>query len=505
MKKNRILFDHKCIGLICLVSALFVLICSTTTTPLMGIPVGGDSAMFQTIGKYWAQGVRPYSGLWDSKGPLIFLINALGYLITGSKMGVFILQCCNMVITALLVYRMLRIRFFEGKALLSTIIFLVGISLVYQIGNTVEEYCLPLLMLSFTMLYRWNCDWCKGKSVMHPPYAAFVYGLCFSVCFLTRITNAVGLCAAILVIVIVLLIKKNVRNLLENALAFIGGATLGILPFVLYFAAYGELDEMWYGTIAYNLEYAGASGLKWNSLTDALEGILGLSITIFAMSIGALLIAGSEHGRCAGIMWFVSTMAMLVYLVNTNGYLHYALVAAPFFPIMLLIIDEYYVQERARVKSTALRGICVMSCIVMVICGAWGMRGRLGEYYYAYYRLPMGLEIEPNDMAVALCKQIPKDERESFIAYNCKSGLYLHMDVCPKYRFFTMQDWAANCSTTLKPKILETYQQGDAKWILMVTGSDEDVYEIIRSRYTLVDQVQVPYSKEYYQLFRLNE
>lgn len=45
---------------------------STSTSPLYNIPYAGDTAMFQTIGKYWAEGSLPYVDLWDSKGPLIF-------------------------------------------------------------------------------------------------------------------------------------------------------------------------------------------------------------------------------------------------------------------------------------------------------------------------------------------------------------------------------------------------------------------------------------------------
>lgn len=505
MKSTGLCSDRNCIVLICIVAALFVMICSLTTTPLMGIPTGGDSAMFQTIGKYWLQGVRPYTGLWDSKGPMIFFVNAIGYLLTGSKTGVFLLQVCCMIITSLLAYRMLRIRFSEGRALLSTLLFLIVISLDYQIGNTVEEYCLPLLMLSFLMMYQWSCAWCVGETQDHPPLASVTYGLCFAICFLTRITNAVGLCAAVFVIICALIIKKRWINLAKNAAAFIGGIVLELVPFVLYFAAYGELDEMWYGTFGYNLEYAGASGLKWDSLTSTIEGLLGLCCVIFALIVGLILLLCCEKRQVAGMMWSVSAAVMLMYLLNTNGYLHYALVAAPFFPIVLLELDELLSQYCQGVKTAALRVFCVLICVTSLISGAWGMRGRLGSYYFTYYRVPKGLEVEPNDAAVALCQQIPQRERDSFTAYNCKAGLYLHLNVCPKYRFFTMQDWAAKCSFTLKPKILETYRQGDAKWILFATGSDADVYEIIKSRYSLWDQVQIPYSKEYYQLFRLNE
>lgn len=505
MKKRILNHEEGCIILLLVTASIFVLICSTTTTPLMPIPEGGDSAMFQTIGKYWAQGVCPYTGLWDSKGPMIFFINAIGYWMTGTKTGVFVLQVFNMMAVSVITFKMLKKQLNDIGALWGTLLFLLVILLDYGVGNTVEEYCLPLLMISYLMIYDWSCSWCKNWGAEHPPRAAFIYGLCFAICFLTRVTNAVSLCAVVFVIVCVLIANRSWRNLLMNAGAFIGGTACLILPFAMYFAKNGALGEMWYGTIGYNLEYTEASGLKWKTMTSVIEGCLGYCGSIFLLAIGFIMIISSRNRRKSGVLWIASAVIMLVYLMNTNGYLHYALVAAPFFPITIIEIVGLLREIPERKNKAVLHGLIILICAVSLVSGAWGMRGRLGDYYYEYYRLPRGIDIEPNEVALALCEQIPSKERMSFSAYDCQPGLYLHMDVCPRYRFFTMQDWAAKCSTTLKPKMLETYQNGDAKWVLISTGSDVDVYEIIQSRYSLWDQVQIPYSKEYYQLFRMNE
>ena len=60
--------------LFCLVlAALFVSAFSYGTSPFYVNHAFSDSAMFQVIGKGWAEGSLPYVDLWDSKGPLIFL------------------------------------------------------------------------------------------------------------------------------------------------------------------------------------------------------------------------------------------------------------------------------------------------------------------------------------------------------------------------------------------------------------------------------------------------
>ena len=70
-------------GLLFLLSALAgVALFTESTSPLFS-GWGYDSAMFQTMGKYWAEGYLPYVDLYDHKGPMIFFLNALGYALNG--------------------------------------------------------------------------------------------------------------------------------------------------------------------------------------------------------------------------------------------------------------------------------------------------------------------------------------------------------------------------------------------------------------------------------------
>ena len=78
-KKRGFVYNKILCALLFVLSGLvWALFFSKTTSPLY-TDVGYDSAMFQTIGKYWAQGYLPYVDLFDHKGPLIFFINAVGY------------------------------------------------------------------------------------------------------------------------------------------------------------------------------------------------------------------------------------------------------------------------------------------------------------------------------------------------------------------------------------------------------------------------------------------
>lgn len=76
-------------------AAAFVLRFSYSTSFLYPEYCGFDSAIFQTIGKYWAQGVTPYAQLFDHKGPLIFFVDAVGYWLHG-RSGVLVVQTLSL-------------------------------------------------------------------------------------------------------------------------------------------------------------------------------------------------------------------------------------------------------------------------------------------------------------------------------------------------------------------------------------------------------------------------
>ena len=109
-------------------------------------------------------------------------------------------------------------------------------------------------------------------------------------------------------------------------------------------------------------------------------------------------------------------------------------------------------------------------------------------------------------MEIDLLSEVPADELNSFIAYNTNPGIYLQLDIKPYYRFFTMQDWAASRSESLKAMLLETFSTGNAKWIL-VEGNPDDtlINDILDDRYVCVSEREKPFVNSMYYLFQLQE
>ena len=59
------------------------LMLQSPNSPLSNVPEYVDSGVFQYIGRKILEGYMPYRDIFDHKGPLLYLINALGLQLMG--------------------------------------------------------------------------------------------------------------------------------------------------------------------------------------------------------------------------------------------------------------------------------------------------------------------------------------------------------------------------------------------------------------------------------------
>ena len=106
-----------------------------------------DSAWFFTCGKAWMEGMIPYVDFADSKGPLLWLIYGLGYLLSPvSYHGVFWLSVVAYMLTLHFVWLTARL-FLHPKesafVLVSIPFFLFFI--IYHNEVRAEDFCIPAI------------------------------------------------------------------------------------------------------------------------------------------------------------------------------------------------------------------------------------------------------------------------------------------------------------------------------------------------------------------------
>lgn len=470
-------------GLLFLLSALMgVALFTESTSPLFS-GWGYDSAMFQTIGKYWVEGYLPYVDLYDHKGPMIFFINALGYGL-GGRIGVYIIQSLCIAASEALAYGMLKNRLGRGKALALALLLPFVLAANWQEGNTTEEYILPLLFGSYFLMARWCSDLEEGRFT-HRAGAAFVYGLCFGFALMTRVTNALGVCLGVAFITALLAVKGEWKNLLANAGAFLLGAAVPVLPFCVYFAAHGALYEMWYGTLLYNLDYLSSSGFPRPEGLVQLLVLVRLYLPGWCLIAAALwMLASRVRETAAAWLWLLVAAGNTLFLYTLNRYAHYGIVLLPFFYLAVRMLAGAYGKPGRRKASAAL-AVC-MTAVVLLSSG-------LRVYKNYTVRLPDSAYeeiVDYGDGYEELVALIPQEERDSFVAFNCPRRLYLEQELRPAFRFFTLQQWMMDNSPSLSQTMETEFRKAELRWVLSfdADGVNAGVREMLEEGYDLVAQ-----------------
>ena len=471
------------IGFCFVISFIIVALYSTSTSFLYTEPSAGDSAIFMTIGKYWAEGFVPYVDFWDSKGPMIFFVNALGFALVHSKYGIFIIQLLSLSIAVYYIFRLYRTTFNQLWSLCLTTLSIFSIGMIYDGGNTAEEYLLPFLTYSFYSLYRYGLKYEQTGDSFHPVRWAFVYGIVTSFSLMTRLTNAVGICVAVAFISVVLLSRRKWKNLLLNGIAFILGFLLLLLPFVIYFSSKNALEEMWYGTLFYNIDYAERSGFTITGLRGVL-GFLLRFVNSYLLFIASLFLLFLKKDKVNTLLWLFVSGVTLAWFFKSNGFGHYVLIALPYPCIAIVMLKRQFTACNDYVRRVILYSF-IGSYSILVFGGCIYSTWLFDNLYRTNINLMDCRKI---------LHDLPTDYKQSFLAYNCPPDLYIYTDTRPYCRFFTIQDWAVKCSSTLLPRVRATLSENTPTWFMLkgnpsyvIEGFLQNNYDIYKEsgRYTL--------------------
>lgn len=102
-----------------------------------------DSYCYRYMGMLMAKGGIPYRDAFDNKGPLLYLLNCIGYLIN-KKFGVFIIEYIFMMAYLCVQYAIAR-RFTDVKRSVIYTVAALGPIGAFLVGNMTEEYALVFI------------------------------------------------------------------------------------------------------------------------------------------------------------------------------------------------------------------------------------------------------------------------------------------------------------------------------------------------------------------------
>lgn len=304
-----------------------------------------DSAVFQVMGKGMIENKILYKDLFDHKGPVIYIINAIALLIS-DKYGLFIIEVIIAYLGTIFIYKTARIMLNKYFSMIMSIIY-VFISFKYFYGgNFTEEYAITFI--SIAMYYIIKIIHSKENNKL----SWIMIGTTFAITFLIKPTYC-SIWAVFGVVQLICSIKdKKIKELIKAIGYMLFGILIIAIPIIIYLVVNGAIDSFIDAYFLMNIKYSKST------IFQKIKGLLQLFfvykydmyLVIMIISNFIMLISKKINKR-------TKVFATLFFIISTiltgwspTAYVHYLIQLVPCFTLEI-IIATYIVNKTIKEKD----------------------------------------------------------------------------------------------------------------------------------------------------------
>jgi hypothetical protein len=235
---------------------------------------------------------------------------------------------------------------------------------------------------------------------------SFLLGAAFGVSFLFRPNNAVVEAAVILALLIVQLLRRDLRSMLIQLLSIAAGALVPLGITLLYFWSQGPLAPLLEASFLYNLTYSSTSIGAAPPLITGFR-LFGAAAWIALAGYGLAIYRLSRRDPLHPLYLLLLVGWPLVIFTSDparRGYAHYFMNWLPFLALLAGLLIDFLVSRlpaairESRLWQSASLGILLLACV-----GAFVFGGPAADYRKALERFPrrasIGLDVRTRTAA----------------------------------------------------------------------------------------------------------
>lgn len=293
---------------------------------------GVDSSVFRTVAMYMRDGYMPYRDIFDHKGPLLYLYNRLGMLISDWK-GVWVIEWLSLGVTFWFIYKTAGL--ICGRLLSLVTLLIVGAALFpyFDGGNYSEEYALPYIAASLFIFADYFLRGRVGR------FRLAVCGFCFGAVCLLR----ANMIAVWLVFCIAVLIKqvreKEYFHIITFALWFTAGVAVIAVPTVIWLAANGVFGDFVENYLLFNSAYVSDADRASKINRYRAFSYFANNTFVLLSGCGMLYSCAKKKDLFHASYLFCFLTSLLLICISGQQYSHYGMVLIPLmsYPIAALL------------------------------------------------------------------------------------------------------------------------------------------------------------------------
>ncbi len=340
-KKNEKLIER---GAIFLCAVLMITICSKSS-PLYPFNDWDDPNCFFTVGKSMVNGKVLYHDIFEQKGPLLYMLHELTYLISGTTfLGVYVVEIIACFATLVLSAKIIRL-FCEGSVVFAVypLATLIYSSLSFCSGDSAEEFCLPLIEYCFYV----GMKALKTDKKITPLQALFC-GVTLGVVLWVKFTMLGFYIGFILAFVVLYIRQKQIKEIFISALSMLVGVLISTIPVIIYFAKYNAFNDL-FEVYFYDNLFLYSTGSNTNPLFKAIINLfMGLAAFAGYHTFGFLLLIFGfimliKHKEKKLLFLFSCLVVSTFFFTFVGGraYAYYSFVMSVFSPVGLVGVISF--------------------------------------------------------------------------------------------------------------------------------------------------------------------
>lgn len=307
---------------------------ATTSFPVRGALPSSDESVYAYVGWMIDRGHMPYTDAWDNKGPLTYLLYAVGTGLDPDH-GMFGVAVLNLLVVAVLAYRLALV--LARPAVAGPV---VGVALAVLVHSPELTEALSLGFLLYLALVATRM---LVADVPPTPVQAALAGACVAASTLLRANNVFSLVPLCLVACVWL--ARRSMSALVRALGWLAvGAVAVTTPIVVWLWRGGALGAC--------LDAAYVGSLRWDlgwttrvANTALLLGSYGVAPVAVWLALLVLTVRRAGRTSHRGLRWvcWASLGGLGVFLVANMAstgtrYSHYLVVLLPLTLVAVLVV-----------------------------------------------------------------------------------------------------------------------------------------------------------------------
>lgn len=409
----------------------FLAICSKCSF-LYPINDWSDANIYFTIGKGIVNGKVLYADLMDQKGPLIFFIYAIGYLISNTTLvGVYILEVISFSIFLFYCMRFSYIILKNDKALYFIVpIISCGIlsSKAFGLGGSAEEFCLPFLAYSLYSVLG-----AIYEKRMLTTKEAIINGICVACILWIKLNLLMFYIGLILFVIAWYFYEKKAQQLIRLILFFLLGFCAVTIVILMYFIFTNSVYDFYVAYIYNNLFlYSADMTLKQHFNYIIGSGLdLMINYRTFSVFIAIGFICTLIKNKKAFTCMALGLLGLLVGVyLSGRRWDYYALVFSVFMASGVIYLFKYVDKKILNNLKHMNKKIIYLSLIVEC-CLMIGLSYKISDnVYFMHY--------EKKDVPMlSFSQEMKKIKDADLICYNCMDrGFYVANNLVPKCKYF---------------------------------------------------------------------